>query len=507
MNFRQIQAVVHSWFGIVVLWGIFFIFFTGSVAYFRTELNVWAQPEAMSHIQHIPSAQQSAQTAFNYLNQHAEDAKRWRVTVANERMPVNLLQWQDENGRHQQLQNPLTGDLLNPVRDTLGGDLFFKLHYTLYPLPSKIGSFIVAIISIIFLISLISGIITHKKIIKEFFVFRSYKGQRSLLDLHHITGIVTFPFYLIMGFTGLLILFYLVLPWGLSQHYGKAGIPQFYNEMQYIEMAKPSTSSSSKTMQPFEKFIEQLPVQTQTGAFLDKFEVRKPNTADAVISFEYNYKNIITLNTPQYIFAANTAELLEQPRNLSAVAQLASSTYGIHLGYFASMWMRFILSCMGVIGCVMLVAGALLWQKKRIKAQNYFSYKLVQQLNFFTFLGLPLASATYLFAGRILPATFESRSSYEVATFFMIWILSLLFSLTLSVRKAILSLLIITALVLLMIPISSFITVPEASLLNSIVHGQWWLAGVDLAFLLLALAYIAAILFYLKKFKVSGEIK
>lgn len=85
--------------------------------------------------------------------------------------------------------------------------------------------------------------------------------------------------------------------------------------------------------------------------------------------------------------------------------------------------------------------------------------------------------------------------------------MSLLFSLTLSVRKAILSLLIITALVLLMIPISSFITVPEASLLNSIVHGQWWLAGVDLAFLLLALAYIAAILFYLKKFKVSGEIK
>lgn len=124
--------------------------FTGSVAYFRTELNVWAQPEAMSRIQHIPSTQQSAQTAFDYLNQHAEDAKRWRVTVANERMPVNLLQWQDENGRHQQLQNPLTGDLLNPVRDTLGGDLLFKLHYTLYPLPSKIGSFIVAIISIIF---------------------------------------------------------------------------------------------------------------------------------------------------------------------------------------------------------------------------------------------------------------------------------------------------------------------------------------------------------------------
>ncbi|RJO09428.1 MULTISPECIES: PepSY domain-containing protein, partial [Acinetobacter calcoaceticus/baumannii complex] len=56
MNFRQIQAILHSWFGIIVLWVIFFIFFTGSIAYFRTEINVWAQPEAISHIQTIPSA-------------------------------------------------------------------------------------------------------------------------------------------------------------------------------------------------------------------------------------------------------------------------------------------------------------------------------------------------------------------------------------------------------------------------------------------------------------------
>ncbi|MEX0571253.1 PepSY domain-containing protein, partial [Acinetobacter baumannii] len=141
-----------------------------------------------SHIQTIPSAQHSAQTAFNYLNQHAPNAKRWRVTVANERMPVNLLQWQDKEGKHQELQNPNTGELLGPVRKTLGGDFFFKLHYTLYPLPSTFGSLVVAVVALILLISLITGVITHKKIIKEFFTFRAFKGQRSLLDLHHITG-------------------------------------------------------------------------------------------------------------------------------------------------------------------------------------------------------------------------------------------------------------------------------------------------------------------------------
>ena len=506
MNFRQIQALLHSWFGIIVLWIIFFIFLTGSIAYFRTEINVWAQPEVVSQIQKIPSAQHSAHTAFDYLNQHASDAKRWRVTVANERMPVNLLQWQDKAGKHQLLQNPSTGELLNPVRNTLAGDFFFKLHYTLYPLPSIIGSTIVAIVALILLISLITGLITHKKIIKEFFVFRAFKGQRTLLDLHHITGIITFPFYLIMAFTGLLILFYLVLPWGLSQQYGKAGIPQFYNEMQFSALAQPP-SSAVASMQPFESFIKQMPQHTEVGAVLDKFEVQKPNTPEAMITFEYNYKNIITLNTPQYIFAANTAEPLAQPRNLSAIAQLASSSYGIHLGYFALIWMRFLLAIMGIIGCIMLVAGALLWQKKRIKESNRLSFKLVHHLNVFTFLGLPLACASYLLMGRLLPAVFEPRVIYEVTTFYLIWLLSLFISLIASSRTAVSFLLTCTALILFTIPLSNFILIPEASLWNSLIFDRWSFAGVDLTFLLFGFVYVWAIYFYLKKFKPVGVLK
>lgn len=45
MQFRQVQATLHSWLGIVVLWSGFLIFFTGSIAYFRTEINLWSKPE------------------------------------------------------------------------------------------------------------------------------------------------------------------------------------------------------------------------------------------------------------------------------------------------------------------------------------------------------------------------------------------------------------------------------------------------------------------------------
>ncbi len=96
-----------------------------------------------------------------------------------------------------------------------------------------------------------------------------------------------------------------------------------------------------------------------------------------------------------------------QPRNLSAIAQLGSSSYGIHLGYFASIWMRFILACLGIIGCVVFGCRRITMTKlKAHQEQKKFGYRLVRHLNFFTFLGLPFASAFYLMVNRIIPASF-----------------------------------------------------------------------------------------------------
>ena len=503
MNFRQIQAILHSWFGIIILWLLFFIFFTGSIAYFRTEINMWAQPEVLHQVGQPPSAHHSAQTAYDYLSQHAPDAQRWRVSLANDRMPVNVLQWQSQDGRQQHLQDPNTGALLAPVRESLGGDFFFKLHYTLYPLPAKIGSTVVAIAALILLISLITGIITHRKIIKEFFVFRSFKGQRSLLDLHHITGVVSLPFYLIMAFTGLLILFYLVLPWGVSQQYGKAGVPQLYQELQFSSFEKPALTETT-AMPPFAQFAQQLPEQADTGAVLNKFDLQKSDQSDAIIRFEYQFNQIITLNTPYYSFVANTALPVNQSRNLSPIAQLASSSYGIHLGYFAAMWTRFLLAMMGVIGCVMLAAGALLWQKKRIKQQTSLSYRLVHHLNIFTFLGLPLACASYFLIGRLLPPAMEFRGSYEVWLFYLVWFMSFGMSWILSTRVAILCLLVITSLVLFLVPLSSWIWVPELAFGQRASHVDGLFFVFDLVFALLAIGYAWASYMYLKKFNRVG---
>ena len=505
MQFRQIQATLHSWLGIVVLWSVFLIFFTGSIAYFRTEINLWSKPENFLYLKAPPSSFESAQVAYDYLNTHASDAKRWRVSLASFRMPFNTLEWQVQNHKYYKLQDPNTGLILKEGRESLGGDFFFKLHYSLYPLPDVVGRTLVVIVGVLFLIALITGIFTHKKIIKDFFVFRSFKGQRTLLDLHHITGVVTLPFYLIMAFTGIMIFFYLLMPWGINQQYGENGIKKFYSEIQYSDAPKPVPDSSIKLKQ-FAVFSHQLPQQGSNGAALEKFEVRNPNTAQALITFDYGYKKLITFNNPQFIFSANTGKNLNPERNLHPIAQISSATYGIHLGYYANQWMRWMLASLGFVGCIMLVAGALLWQKKRIKQQHTLSYKLVSYLNYFTFLGLPFATAMYFLANRILLTNLEHRIQYELFIFFISWIGILIIPMLVKMQKAIILTFIFTAFILLMTVFSSIFLFPQASIFNTLLHQQWSVAGVDLVFMFIALGYIIAC-YYFRKIKMSEVAK
>jgi len=120
------------------------------------------------------------------------------------------------------------------------------------------------------------------------------------LDLHNITGVVTLPFYLIMAFTGIMIFFYLLVPAGINKHYGENGIKKFYSEIQYINPPK-SAANSALQLKEFSVFSHQLPQQASNGAALEKFEVKNPNTAEALITFDYGYNQLITFNNPQFI--------------------------------------------------------------------------------------------------------------------------------------------------------------------------------------------------------------
>ncbi|MEK5745909.1 PepSY-associated TM helix domain-containing protein, partial [Acinetobacter variabilis] len=53
--------------------------------------------------------------------------------------------------------------------------------------------------------------------------FRPGKGQRSWLDAHNATAVFALPFHIMITFSGLLLLLFTIMPWGVNQIYENRG--------------------------------------------------------------------------------------------------------------------------------------------------------------------------------------------------------------------------------------------------------------------------------------------
>lgn len=223
-GFRQAMAWLHTWTGLIFGWILFAIFLTGTLSYFNDEISHWMQPE-------VPVRQVNSETSLtlaqHYLQQHAAGAGRWVISLPNARDPGLSVSWQMPGNegrrgpREQRQLDPLSGEVLQ-VRDTRGGDFFYRFHYQLQ-MPYPWGRWLSTSAAMLMLVALITGIITHKKIFKDFFTFRPRKGQRSWLDGHNAVGVLVLPFHLMITYSSLVIFMYMVMPASILVAY--QGIP------------------------------------------------------------------------------------------------------------------------------------------------------------------------------------------------------------------------------------------------------------------------------------------
>ena len=211
-NFRTAMSWVHAWGGLLFGWLLFAVFTLGTLSYFRQEITLWMQPELQQAS--ISSEQQGLEKAVNYLQQQAADAGRWSITLPNPRSSALQLSWGEAGQRRGGVQlymDPASGDIIQP-RATAGGDFLYHFHYQLYGLGRAGGEWIVGIATMVMFVAIITGIIVHKNIIKDFFTFRPGKGKRSWLDAHNASAVFGLPFFLIITLSGLLLLGMRLMP-------------------------------------------------------------------------------------------------------------------------------------------------------------------------------------------------------------------------------------------------------------------------------------------------------
>lgn len=523
---RQSMSWLHTWISLLLGWLLYAVFLTGTLSFFQNEITVWMKPELHQSINNT-SQQQQLSYALQYLNEKGQKAESWNIRFANERQPaitLNIRKAGESRRRGGEIYlDAATGQEIK-ARETRGGGFLYRFHFELYGMDRIWGRWIVGIATMFMFVAIISGIITHKKIFKDFFTFRPAKGQRSWLDAHNATAVFALPFHIMITFSGLLLLMYLFMPWSMKSNYGDGqAFYQVINEpvAKTPEQARLLAEQKRKEAQerggrgerrgrgddqakkPEPSPAPMVDILALNHSVQQQWKdnpiayirVNQPNTVESDI--EFNATRTTTLldreSIPTLKFNGVTGRVIDeaQPVNSTPKAIYTLVTW-LHMAHGVDAVLRWLLFLSGVLGTMMVATGLILWTVKRapdVQKLGYkpFGHRFVEVMNVAAIIGLPIACAAYFWSNRFISVQI-AEPPIEIKVFFYTWLATLIYAIVRQHRQAWLELLALAAAMYLITPILNIATGGRA-LWSNIYHGQWMVASFDLICLILGVLF------------------
>lgn len=503
-TFFRSMTWLHTWVGLLVCWVLLLVFFAGTVSYYRYEISLWTKPEIHSDVfQNYQTEKLTHQLREGqvYLSQHAENAKDWRINFPTERKPYLSYSWQtqpepgERRGQFVEHIAHINGqDMVTDVRESRGGNFFYRLHFDLHYIPAKIARWIVGFCTMFMLLALISGIVIHKRIFKDFFSFRRNKGGRSWLDGHNISSVLALPYHLMITYTGLITLMLMYMPWGVMTAYD-GDTRAFRAEL------KPGREqvAASGIPAPLIQLSTLLPaVKANWGDTpIKQVVISNINDENSRVRFYKNTQQSVTDLRIPMIFSGVSGKQVSKASDTPSAAHATHDTLmSLHTARFAEPVLRFFFFICGFMGCAMIATGTLLWavkirqkQQKFIKQGNKpsFGLRLVEGLNLTFIAGLPLATCAFFYANRLLPVQMAGRAQWEVHIFFAALCLTAVLAYFDRSQASWRRVLGLSAVAFMAIPLLNWGTSSQ-HLFQNMACQQWALAGFDLLSLLVGIA-------------------
>ncbi len=459
-SFRLAMAWVHTWFGLVLGFVLMAAFFFGALSVFDREIDRWAIPESRFAPQPMPSFDKVLRPLFEGMEPTAEsvDYMRSRVDGAmperfdiisywgaytTHRDPVLSIYTGYEVPNARDPEELVYGDLTIDPRNgqplpsdqlKVGSNFFYPLHYSLTLYWMQLGYWIVGLAALVMLVALVSGVVIHRKIFREFFTFRAGKsGQRSVLDLHNLTGVVALPFHFFFAFTGLAIFAGTYFP---ISHTQLRPLHDLHEQMEAEETSLPISRAGV--------VAELASVDAMVGEAQRRWAARGTSgevgslflsfvgDANGVVSVYRAGTDRVALTSDGIHFKASTGEVLREDPPVTSVGRVNEFLTGLHLQHFRHWLLRWFYVLGGLLGCVCIATGFIFFVEKRKKqhaAQGSQGVRIVDALAVTTVTGMVVAALGILIANRLLPETlpsgWPSRDSLEQYSFWLAWLIAL----------------------------------------------------------------------------------
>lgn len=462
-SLRMSMGWVHTWMGLVLGFVLMICFFFGALSVFDREIDRWAIPDTRFEPQPMPSFDEVLKPVYEQLRPDPVDmaATERRVVgslpdpetleleslfaYTTHRDPVLLIGGEfaipnepiDPTDDHQHVHgratvNPATGELLNDDALKIGSDWFYPMHFSLNFNWMMLGYWIVGLAALVMLAGLVSGVIIHRKIFREFFTFRPWKNLfRSSLDLHNMTGVVALPFHFFFAFTALVIFasnIYLPVTHTtlkpLHEHHEKLEAARTGLPHEPAGVPAPLASVDAMVDEAKRRWAQR-DMAGEVG-FLSMNHLGDEN---GYVSIYRAGSDRVALVGEGIHFKASTGEVIREEPPRSAVSSIDEFLTGLHLQHFEHWMLRWLYVFGGLLGAVCIATGFVLFVEKR-KARHAKTgsqgSRIVDALAVTTVTGMVLAAVGMLVANRLLPADLPGKGQWEQIAFWSVWALAFL---------------------------------------------------------------------------------
>lgn len=418
------MAWLHTWTGVCVGALLFAIFWMGTLSVFDREIDRWMTPETrIAATGILPSLDAIAETADAFVQ---PGAQQWQILLPTMREPVVKLIYRDANGTFVSRRlHPATAAPL-PETGSLGAsDFIFPFHYNLNLEWFYLGYWLVGLLGMAMLMMIVSGVIIHRGIFRNFFTFRpDRKLPRSSLDLHNLTAVVALPFHVVITLSGLIIFFSTHFP-GIAPivyHEKPVGFVQdAYGAIERAPLGIPAERASMDTMMARAS-------QLWDGGLPYFVRIWHPGDANGYVEMRRSYTDAVTMNLDAIYFDGPSGAVLHM-HAAKPVMSVQRFLSGIHFIQFEHWTLRWLYFALGLSGCVMIATGFVYWLEKRRKrhvVEGRAGIRIVSGLTIGSVTGIVIATLGFFVANRLLPSgtgfAGYGRAALEVWAFYLVWL-------------------------------------------------------------------------------------
>lgn len=463
---------VHGWVGILSGLALFICFYAGAITMFEPQIERWAAPA--TQLAAPPSLSDTPRLVAATLAAHPEAAARYQIHILTGPDEPARMTWQStpEKGEHQEDAVSYASSLrpdgtLQVIREERSPVAHFidVLHQQAgLPLDHELAMPIVGVISLLYVVALTSGvIILLPSLIKDLFAMRIGKNvKRMWLDLHNVLGIFSLPFHIVMAFTA--VVFALHDPFYAVQDkiiYG-GNIRQMFEAGEHPAPSVPIDAEILTPMQIIHAVAQEAP--GFSVAILEYFRNKQGVIKLRISGTDHRYG----LRAPTFGFAEvdpYSGKIISadyMPGKQDGWYATVTSFFALHFGNYGGMAVRWGYFFLGLAGALSFYTGNLLWiesrRRKECGATTVVQTRASRNLAALTVggaLGTVAGISLTLAAAKWLPGKVMDMAAWHSDIFYLTLLASLIWAGLRGAARSGWELLLFSASVTALIPVSS----------------------------------------------------